>query len=357
VNRAGRDWPRRLVTLASRRLRPERRDWAQAMLAELHHVQGRGARWRFALGCARVALVPPRVEPPPRLAVRAAVLVGAVGMGLGIYSVSPAMHVFAVLFAAMLAGCVWTALRRSRETASRPGPGRMLRAVLLLGVAGCVGVVLYGVVRYPAAAGEPWDPVLLFLSVILATMLTSYTWMALIPPRAATAHILVVRRYGLAGGVVVGGLLIAGGAAATLGFGEALAGWSWLAAAVAAVAACAMAARSSGDARAGLAAGFWIGMVAALILFVGGMWGTYAAAGAGRLSPTDAYTLRAFAESGLPDLTSYVVGDNLGGSITMLLWIPLLSVAIGAGSGELGVRPARRPRGWVQGGRTRGGPP
>jgi hypothetical protein len=180
--------------------------------------------------------------------------------------------------------------------------------------------------------------VLVFLSVILATMLTGYTWMALIPPRAATSHIVVVRRYGL----VVGGLPVVGSAAATLGHGKPLTGWSWLAAAAAVT--VTMAARSSGDARAGIETGLWTGLVGALTLFVGGMCGTYAAAAASRLIPTDAYTVHAFRESGLPDITTYVVGDSLGGSIMMLLWIPLLSLAIGALGGALGAsRPRRTP--------------
>jgi hypothetical protein len=259
--------------------------------------------------------------------------------------VSPAMRVFAVLFAVLLAGCAWLALLRSRTAvASRAGPGRILRAVLLIGVAGGVGVVLYGVVRYPGAVGDPWDPVLLLLSVILAAMLSGYTWMALVPPRAATSHLVVARRYGLVGGLVVGGLPMAGSAAASLGYGKPLAGWSWLAAAVAAVAGGALAGRATGEARAGLEAGLWTGLVGALILLVVGMSATYAAAGAGRLIPSDADTLRAFQQSGLPDITTYVVGDNLGGSIMLLVWIPLLSLAIGALGGALGIsRPRRTP--------------
>jgi hypothetical protein len=345
VSQAGHDRARSLLTLAVRRLPLDRRDWGQAMLAELDQLPGRGARWRFALGCVRVVLAPPRVETGPGLAVRAAVVSGAAGVGLGIYLVSPALRVFAVLFAVLLAGCGWMALGRSRAANPRQGtPGRVLRAVLLLGVAGCIGVVVYGVLRYPAAVGEPWDPVLSFLSVILAATLTGYTWMALAPPRAATSHIVVARRYGLAGGLLVGGLPVAGGAAATLGYGKPLAGWSWLAAAVAAVGAGGLAGRSTGEARAGLQAGLWAGLVGALMLFVVGMWGTYAAAGAGRLIPHDAYTIRAFQQSGLPDITTYVVGDNLGGSIMLLVWIPLLSVTFGALGGALGAsRPRRIP--------------
>jgi hypothetical protein len=59
----------------------------------------------------------------------------------------------------------------------------------------------------------------------------------------------------LVGGLLVGGLPVAGGVAAEFGYGKPLTGWSWLAAAIAAVAAGALAGRSSGAARAGLEAG------------------------------------------------------------------------------------------------------
>ena len=344
MSQASHDRARSLLTLAVRRLPPERRDWGRAMLAELDQLHGRAARWRFALGCVRVVLAPPRAVLSPGLVVRAAIVAGAAGMGLGISLAAPALQLFAMLFAVLLAGCVWLALLRSRtETAARAGPGRILRAVLLTGVAGAVGVVLYGVVRYPGAVGDPWDPLLIVLSAVLAATLSGYVWMALVPPRAATAH-LVTRRYGLVGGLVVGGLPMAGSAAAEFGYGKLLAGWSWLAAAVAALAVAAVAARSSNDARAGLQTGLWTGLVGALILLVVGMSATYAAAEAGRLIPTDAYTIRAFQVSGLPDLTTYVVGDDLGGSIMLLVWIPLLSLASGAIGGALGTsRPRRTP--------------
>jgi hypothetical protein len=46
------DAPRHLAAFA---LTPIRGEWRRAMLAELDHIEGRAARWRFALGCARVA--------------------------------------------------------------------------------------------------------------------------------------------------------------------------------------------------------------------------------------------------------------------------------------------------------------
>jgi hypothetical protein len=54
------DIPRLLLTVAVRRMPAERREWGEAMLAELAQLQNTSTRWRFALGCARVAMFPPR---------------------------------------------------------------------------------------------------------------------------------------------------------------------------------------------------------------------------------------------------------------------------------------------------------
>lgn len=55
-----RDAPARLLIIAVRRMPAECGDWGVAMLAELDQLQHPAARWQFALGCARVALFPPR---------------------------------------------------------------------------------------------------------------------------------------------------------------------------------------------------------------------------------------------------------------------------------------------------------
>ena len=54
------DVTRLLLAAAVRRMPEERREWGAAMLAELAQLQNPSTRWWFALGCARVALFPPR---------------------------------------------------------------------------------------------------------------------------------------------------------------------------------------------------------------------------------------------------------------------------------------------------------
>jgi hypothetical protein len=52
--------PGLLLDAAVRGMPEERREWGAAMLAELAQLRHPFTRWRFALGCARVALLAPR---------------------------------------------------------------------------------------------------------------------------------------------------------------------------------------------------------------------------------------------------------------------------------------------------------
>jgi hypothetical protein len=58
------DAPASLLASAVRTMPAAQREWGAAMLSELATVPDASARWRFAFGCARVALLPPRAETP-----------------------------------------------------------------------------------------------------------------------------------------------------------------------------------------------------------------------------------------------------------------------------------------------------
>jgi hypothetical protein len=98
------DGPGWLLAARAATLPAGRREWGRAMAAELAQVQGRPARWRFAAGCARVAVLPPggrrgAVGVAGGLAVAAtaaAVLVTG--------AVLPAGRVFALAFVGLLGG-------------------------------------------------------------------------------------------------------------------------------------------------------------------------------------------------------------------------------------------------------------
>jgi hypothetical protein len=61
VSRVGRDGAELLLTGAVWLLPVGRRDWGQAMRAELAAVEGRPSRWQYALGCTRALVTQPAV--------------------------------------------------------------------------------------------------------------------------------------------------------------------------------------------------------------------------------------------------------------------------------------------------------
>ena len=53
------DIPSRFLSAVVQRMPADRREWGEAMLAELAQLQGSSCRWSFAVSCLRVALFPP----------------------------------------------------------------------------------------------------------------------------------------------------------------------------------------------------------------------------------------------------------------------------------------------------------
>src|SRR5512144_1897054 len=53
------DAPLRLLRWTAGLLSAQREEWGQAMLGELDHIEGRGRRWRFTIGCVGAALLLP----------------------------------------------------------------------------------------------------------------------------------------------------------------------------------------------------------------------------------------------------------------------------------------------------------
>jgi hypothetical protein len=132
---SGTDGPGWLLAVARAALPADRREWGQAMAAELAQVAGDAARWRFAAGCARAAIFPgggwAAVGATGGLAVAA---LAATALGTG--AVLPAGRVFALTFVGLLGGRATLAVARSRRV--RPaGPGPAMAGLALAGVAAC----------------------------------------------------------------------------------------------------------------------------------------------------------------------------------------------------------------------------
>ena len=78
------DTPMRLLRWATDKLSAQRSEWGQAMIGELDHIEGRGRRWRFALGCVGAALLlPPWGRAGAGVLATMAVAIG----GLTVYAV------------------------------------------------------------------------------------------------------------------------------------------------------------------------------------------------------------------------------------------------------------------------------
>ena len=102
------DVPERLLRWAAGLLSAQRAEWGQAMLGELDHIDGRGRRWRFAVGCAGAALLlPPWGRAAAAVWAMAAVAAGAAGVYAAVavrYGLGGGDWVFAVIVLVFLAG-------------------------------------------------------------------------------------------------------------------------------------------------------------------------------------------------------------------------------------------------------------
>jgi hypothetical protein len=170
------DGPDRLFATAAALMPAHREDWVAAMRAELAHVPGTAARWSFAGGCVRAALMPRAGLAPVAVAMVA---------GVGASYALPDMTLFAMTFAGLLVLLLPVRL---------PGLPPLAGLLGLAGVASCVAVVTYLVVVHPSmgAALLPGP------AVILATVLAGCARLALAPPR-----VLMGDRTARAVGVVV----------------------------------------------------------------------------------------------------------------------------------------------------------
>jgi hypothetical protein len=285
---SGRDGAWALVVLASSWIPEGVPGWRAAMRAEFESVEGRGARWRFALGCVRTALLLPR-------------------------------HVE----------------RRGRAAAGA--------VVIALGT--CTALQVYGRVRYPTGIVGGVGYGALFI-----TFLVVGAWMALFGFRATGSEARVDHRYGIVGGVAAGVLYVM---AATPSSHAGHGGYAALLGVAVAVASGTMATRASGDHRAGVRAGLWVGLTSGLVFYIGLMTLTYAAAGwwtydreaVSAFNGFGPVTQHGHSLSQWPGFAAFLVQRE--SSVALLVGFtlaPLLAVAAGAVGGVLGDRHRRGQR-------------
>jgi hypothetical protein len=173
------DLPGRLLAAAVAALPERRRAWGGAMTAELAEVQGRSARWRFALSSVGATLRLPPAGGWPVLALVAGVVVAATTTaGPAVGAAVPGLKVFAVTFTGLIGAMVVLAVARSRRPRLRlpvPAP-----TVLVTGsVAASIAVTVIFLRREPAAAQDLPPAAAVYLAAVLAGCL----WIALAAPR------------------------------------------------------------------------------------------------------------------------------------------------------------------------------
>lgn len=173
---AATDPPGRLLAAAVALLPEQRHEWGVAMTAELIGVQGRSARWRFALSSARAALwTPPPTGWPVVALVTGGILVSVIAAGLAVGTAVPGLSLFAVSFAGLVAALVVLAVARSRPL--RP-PVTAPTSLLTAGVAAAIILTAIFLRSDPTAA----DYLSPLSAGFLAAMLAGCLWVALVAP-------------------------------------------------------------------------------------------------------------------------------------------------------------------------------
>jgi hypothetical protein len=273
LRRSELDRPARLLALAIRALPAERREWGLAMGSELDRIHGALSRWRFSLGCAWAAAV-----------IR-----------------------------------IW-----SRE----PG-GERLRVVVLAGIATELGLVAYGLVRYPGlrSGARFWVSVTGFV-----ILLALYAATALLLSRGIGQRAKLARHYGLIGAVAIGVGWI--GALSPTPALKSFVLVPLLVVLLAPVLVGALASRAAADRGTGTLAALWTANVGGLLVFAIWVVATYVDDG----RPYDPGLVRDFHRSGAPDLATFAVSDNLGSALMLLLLVPTVALALGSLGGRIGVR-------------------
>ena len=231
-------------------------------------------------------------------------------------------------------GCTWAAavIRARTALGSRERGGEVLRLVVFAGITSSLGLVVYGLVQYPGlrTGVVVWASMTAFLAVLFI-----YGTVTISLSRGDSPEISLPRRYGLAGGLIIGGAWLA-----ALSPPHDLKAWVAVPLVVALFGpACvaALAGRQHRDVRIGTRAALWAGIVGGLGVFVVWVATTYAGAG----GPYDAGTMRDFHSSHATDLTTYAISDNLGSALVLLLLIPTFALAVGSLTAQIATRTSR----------------
>lgn len=257
---ASNDAPSRLLSWAVGALPADRAPWGEAMFGELHQLENRWQRWRFALGCASSAVFLP-----------------------------------------------------SQRADSADLAARLVAATALAGA----GLVAYGLAQYPKILTSPgtWAALAVYVSVLVG-----YTVISAILLRRGP-----VARTGLAGGLGLAAVWIIAGIPVVSQARQPIYSFLLLTIPMTSLAVGAAAARRNRTTAVRQQVVLLSALVAGLVVFFAYAGDTLLTAG----GPYDAGQVRDFPGSGLPDLATYAVSDNLGSAMMLLLLVPIVTAAIG----------------------------
>jgi hypothetical protein len=327
------DGPGWLLAAAAATLPDGRRDWGAAMAAELAQVEDRGARWRFAAGCARAAVLPPGGDRAAVVVAGALAVAAVAATVLATGAALPAGRVFGLAFVGLLGGLATLAVARSRPVRG-PGPGRVVAGLGLAGVAACAAATSWYLAEHPAyARPHPREAAVSLppgTAVVLAVALAGCLWLALRPPRWLLGD-RRARRFGVGMAVVLAaGFVLASrlGLGGRPGWDEGTMGYLFMAPIVVVLTGSALAAAAGRSFRSGLWACAWAVPLAAPLLIAAWLAEAVAWHAHGRGLLLDG-------EGGLG------VGANLGDAV----WWPLIFLTLWAvPMGVLGAAAGRSAR-------------
>ncbi|GIH21107.1 hypothetical protein [Rugosimonospora africana] len=330
------DTPTRLVTAAIPALPAHRREWGQAMVAELAQVHGRAQRWRFAAGVLRVVLFPPPRHPGRALPVAAAGVTAATVATIAAVREVPNLSVFVATLSLLLCGYATVAGTRSARP-RRSLPHVIVAAIAVIAATAAVATVLRVAVTHPAATADPTH----VFSVLFAALLTGYLGFALAARRLSDG---AVPWWALAATLASGGAW-ALTTLATSAVPDGVSAFLSPVATAATLAAAIGASATAADRTTGVRAGALTIALSAPLHFAAGMT---AQLRVHHDTLTNPYDIAAFPHSGYPDAASYLLSDAIAGAILtgfvlspiVLGVLALLGAAAGTRLRQLGTRSA-----------------
>ena len=271
------DLQQRLLAASVALLAADRAEWGQAMVGELDRLTAPGERWRFVLGCARTTLL-----LPPR----------------------------------------------------RGAPGRLIVTMVVSAAVACVGLVGYGLIRYPGVMTgvRSWVAVAAFLAVLVG-----YPVAANIIVRRMDRPAFDAVRVALIGAIVIAALWIIVGLERSFGGSDYVA-TLLLALPLGSLSVGALGSWRGRTASTGRRAAVLSALGAGLLVFL--VWVGDTVLTGGR--PYDAGMVRDFHSSGAHDLATYAVNDNLGSAMMLLLLVPMLTASFGLAGAAITARLLRR---------------